>query len=113
LFSNDKFEEFTIFIGEFFEELLTKKIKVTNGFLPYFRKIPKILDGIIANDNTAIIDAQSVIEKLTLLIDQQDSRSQSKVKLTRVFEPESSNILKDELRIEQDDLKTKLRMDLN
>jgi len=113
LFSNEKFEEFTIFIGELFEEILTKKIKVTNGFLPFFRKIPKILDGIIANDYSAIIDAQNVIEKLTLLIDQQDNRSRNKGKHTRSFKSESSNILKDELRIEQDDLKTKLRMDLN
>jgi len=113
LFSNEKFEEFTIFISEFFEELLTKKIKVTNGFLPYFRKIPKILDGIIANDNSAVIDAQHVIEKLTLLVDQQDHGSRSKAKLTRTFEPASSNILKDELRVEQTDLKSKLRMDLN
>jgi cell division protein FtsZ len=113
LFSNEKFEEFTIFIREFFEELLSKKIKVTDGFLPYFRKIPRILDGIIANDNRAIIDAQHVIEKLTLLIDQRDNRPPNRVKLSKAFEAESSNILKDELRIEQDDLKTKLRMDLN
>lgn len=113
MFSNQKFEEFTLFIGEFIEELLTKKIKITNGFLPYFRKIPKILDGIIANDSGAIIDAQHVIEKLTLLIDQQDNRSQTKLKLSRSFERESSNILKDELRVEPKDLKTKLRMDLN
>lgn len=113
LFSNEKFEEFTIFIGELFEEILTKKIKVTNGFLPFFRKIPKILDGIIVNDYSAIIDAQQVIEKLTLLIDQQDNRSRGKGKFTRSLEPESSNILKDELRIEKNDLKTKLRMDLN
>jgi predicted ribosome quality control (RQC) complex YloA/Tae2 family protein len=92
---------------------LSKKIKVTDGFLPYFRKIPRILDGIIANDNRAIIDAQHVIEKLTLLIDQRDNRPPNRVKLSKAFEAESSNILKDELRIEQDDLKTKLRMDLN
>jgi len=113
MFSNQKFEEFTLFIGEFVEELLTKKIKITNGFLPYFRKIPKILDGIIANDSGAIIDAQHVIEKLTLLIDQQDTRSQSKPKTVRPIERESSNILKDELKIEQKELKTKLRMDVN
>lgn len=113
MFSNQKFEEFTLFIGEFIEELLTKKVKITNGFLPYFRKIPKILDGIIANDNSAIIDAQNVVEKLTLLIDQQTNRPQGKAKLTRGFEPESANIIKDELRIEQKDLKAKLRMDLN
>lgn len=113
MFSNQKFEEFTLFIGEFIEELLTKKVKITNGFLPYFRKIPKILDGIIANDNSAIIDAQTVVEKLTLLIDQQTNRPQSKAKLTRPLEPESANIIKDELRIEQKDLKAKLRMDLN
>jgi cell division protein FtsZ len=113
MFSNQKFEEFTLFIGEFIEELLTKKVKITNGFLPYFRKIPKILDGIIANDNSAIVDAQNVVEKLTLLIDQQANRPQGKVRLTRGFEPGSANIIKDELRIEQQDLKTKLRMDLN
>lgn len=113
LFSNEKFEEFTIFIGEFIDELLSKKIKITNGFLPHFRKIPKILDGMVANDNSALIDAQHVIENLTHLIDQQDHRHQTKPKLTRTFEPESSNILRDELRIEQNDLKTKLRMDLN
>jgi cell division protein FtsZ len=113
MFSNQKFEEFTLFIGEFIEELLTKKVKITNGFLPYFRKIPKILDGIIANDNSAIIDAQNVVEKLTLLIDQQTNKPQGKAKLTRGFEPESANIIKDELRIEQKDLKAKLRMDLN
>ncbi len=116
LFSNEKFEEFTVFIGEFFEEILSKRINVTNGFLPYFRKIPKILDVIIENDTSAIIDAQDVIEKLTFLIDQQGNRSgtkENKFKLTKAFEPESSNILKDELRTEKDDLKTKLRMDLN
>lgn len=113
MFSNQKFEEFTLFIGEFIEELLIKKVKITNGFLPYFRKIPKILDGIIANDSGAVIDAQHVIEKLTLLIDQQHNRQQSKVKITKGFERESSNVLKDELKIEQKDLKTKLRMDLN
>ena len=113
LFSNDKFEEFTIFIGELFEEILTKKIKVTNGFLPFFRKIPRILDGIVANDYSAIIDAQQVIEKLTLLIDQQDNRSMKKGKRKRKLEHESSNVLKDELRIEKGDLKSKLRMDLN
>lgn len=113
LFSNEKFEEFTIFIGDLFKEILSKRIKVTNGFLPYFRKIPKILDGIIANDTSAIIDAQHVIEKLTLLIDQQDNSSENKFEFTRAFEPESSNILKDELRTEKDDLETKLKMDLN
>ncbi len=113
MFSNQKFEEFTLFIGEFIEELLTKKVKITNGFLPYFQKIPKILDDIIANDSRAIIDAQHVIEKLTLLIDQQHNIQQSKVKLTKGFERESSNILKDELKIEQKNLKNKLRMVLN
>ena len=113
MFSNQKFEEFTLFIGEFIEELLTKKVKITNGFLPYFRKIPKILDGIIANDSGAIIDAQHVIEKLTFLIDQQHDRPQSKAKMTKGFSRDSSNILKDELKIEQKDLKSKLRMDLN
>ncbi len=43
MFSNQKFEEFTLFIGEFIEEILTKRIKITNGFFPFFRKIPKIL----------------------------------------------------------------------
>ncbi|MDZ7376304.1 MAG: cell division protein FtsZ [candidate division KSB1 bacterium] len=113
MFSNQKFEEFTLFIGEFVEELLTKKIKITNGFLPYFRKIPKILDGIIANDSGAIIDAQHVIEKLTLLIDQQDNRPMPKPKPARPLERESANILKDELKIEQKEVKTRLRMDVN
>jgi cell division protein FtsZ len=113
MFSNQKFEEFTLFIGEFIEELLTKKVKITNGFLPYFQKIPKILDDIIANDSRAIIDAQHIIEKLTLLIDQQHDLQQSKVKITKGFERESSNILKDELKIEQKNLKNKLRMVLN
>lgn len=113
MFSNQKFEEFTLFIGEFVEELLTKKIKITNGFLPYFRKIPKILDGIIANDSGAIIDAQHVIEKLTLLIDQQENRPIAKPKPARPLERESANILKDELKIEPKEVKTKLRMDLN
>ena len=113
MFSNQKFEEFTLFIGEFIEELLTKKVKITNGFFPYFRKIPKILDGIIANDNSAIVDAQNVVEKLTFLVDQQSNRPLGKTKITRSLEPESANIIKDELRIEQADLKSKVRMDLN
>ncbi len=113
MFSNQKFEEFTLFIGEFVEELLTKKIKINNGFLPYFRKIPRILDGIIANDSGAIIDAQHVIEKLTLWIDQQDNRPPAKPKVPRPVERESSNILKDELKIEQRELKPKMRMDVN
>lgn len=113
LFSNNKFEEFTIFIGEFIDELINKKIKISNGFLPYFRKIPSILDGMIANDNTAVVDAQHVIEKLTLLIDQLDHRPKAKPKLASSLQSDSSNILRDELRIEQEDLKTKLRLDLN
>ena len=113
MFSNQKFEEFTLFIGEFIEEILTKRIKITNGFFPFFRKIPKILDGIIANDNSSIVDAQNVVGKLTLLIDQQAERPQGKTKFTRDFKPESANIIKDELRIEQKDLKSKMRMDLN
>jgi len=116
LFSNEKFEEFTIFIRELSEEILSKRIKVTNGFLPYFRKIPKILEGMLTNKHSAIIAAQDVIEKLTLLIDKQNNKSnspQNKLKTKKVFEPQSSNILKDELRIEQKELKSKLRMDLN
>ncbi len=113
LFSNQKFEEFTLFIEEFIQELMTQKIRFTGGFLTYFKKIPKILDGIIANDSGAIVEAQHVIEKLTQLVDQQDNRPKSKPKLMRGFERESANILKDELTIEQKELKTKLRMDLN
>lgn len=111
LFANDKIEEFTIFIGELFEEILTKKIRLTQAFIPYFHSIPKILDGLISNENNATKDAQTIIEKLTILIDQQDNKP--KVKPKEFSKPESPNIIKDELRVEAADLKPKLRLDVN
>ncbi|MDZ7264912.1 MAG: cell division protein FtsZ [candidate division KSB1 bacterium] len=111
LFANDKIEEFTIFIGELFEEILTRKIRLTQAFIPYLHAIPKILDGLISNDNNATKDAQTIIEKLTILIDQQDNKPKSKPK--EVNKPESPNIIKDELRVEVTDLKSKVRLDVN
>lgn len=114
LFSNEKIEEFMIFISELFEEILLKKIKVNNSFVPYFKSIPKVLDGLVVNEDSATKEAQKIVEKLTLLIDQQDNRSNTKkLRPETSFKPDSSNIIRDELKIEQGELKTKLRMDLN
>jgi len=114
LFSNEKIEEFMIFIGELFEEILLKKIKINNSFIPYLKSIPKVLDGLIANEDSAIKEAQKIIEKVTLLIDQLDNRSNTKkTKPENIFKPDSPNIIRDELKIEQGELKAKLRMDLN
>ena len=114
LFSNEKMEEFMIFIGELFEEILSKKMKINNSFIPYFKSMPKVLDGLIANEDSATKEAQKIIEKLTLLIDQLDNRSNTKkTKPENFFKPDSPNIIRDELKIEQGELKAKLRMDLN
>ena len=115
LFSHDKIEEFTMFIGGLFEEILSKKITVNEEFLPHFKNIPTILEGMLVNDSNALSDAQHIIEKLTHLIDHQSNGSAKKNKLSlkNLFQPHSSDQIKDELKIEQEDLKTKLRMDLN
>jgi len=76
--------------------------------------MPKVLDGLIANEDSATKEAQKIIEKLTLLIDQLDNRSNTKkTKPENIFKPDSPNIIRDELKIEQGELKAKLRMDLN
>lgn len=103
-----------IFIGELFEEIISKKLKINNSFIPYFKNIPKVLDGLITEDESATKEAQKIIEKLTLLIDQLDNRPNTKKsRPENPFKPDSPNIIRDELKIEQGELKAKLRMDLN
>lgn len=115
LYSHDKIEEFAMFIGGLFEEILLKKVIVTEDFMPHFHNIPSILAGMLVNDNNALSDAQYIIEKLTLLIDHQRNGSlkKNKLSLKNLFQPNAAEGMKDELHIEQEDLKTKLRMDLN
>jgi len=115
LYSHDKIEEFAMFIGGLFEEIMLKKVIVTEDFMPHFRNIPAILEGMLVNDNNALSDAQYIIERLTLLIDHQRNGSlkKNKLSLKNLFQPNGPEAMKDELHIEQEDLKTKLRMDLN
>lgn len=115
LYSHDKIEEFTMFIAGLFEEILSKKVVITEEFLPHFNNIPSILEGMLVNDNNALSDAQYIIEKLTHLIDHQSNggNKKNKLSLKNLFQPHSSDSMKDDLKIEQEDLKTKLRMDLN
>lgn len=115
LYSHEKIEEFTMFIGGLFEEIMAEKVSVSEEFLPHFQNIPAILEGMLVNDDNALSDAQYIIEQLTKLIDQQSNgtNKKNKLNLKNLFHHGSSDSMKDELKIEQEDLKTKLRMDLN
>ena len=114
LFSNKKIEEFTIFIEEVFEEMLTRKIGITERFLQTIKNIPMILEGMLTNSKNALSKAQEIIEAVTSIIDEQNNRNNSKNRFGAIKNiPESPNIIKDELKIEQEDLRSKLRMDLN
>ncbi|MDW7681995.1 MAG: cell division protein FtsZ, partial [bacterium] len=70
LYSNKPVEDFGLFIGDVFELMVTKKLKMTSQYIPLLNKIPQIIQGMVSGYHIAVDDANQVIRELSLLLDQ-------------------------------------------
>ncbi len=110
LFAYDKIEEFTIFITEVTEGILSEDIALSKELLDLFNKIPIIIEGIIANKKGAITKAQDFINELTQIIDNLET---SKPDSNNNSKNNDKNTTDEDLVITEDNLKSKLGMELN
>ncbi|MBN2010594.1 cell division protein FtsZ [candidate division KSB1 bacterium] len=100
LFDYENIEEFTAFICGVLEDILSDDVKINDGLLDMLKSIPTMIERIVSNDD---VDIQSFIEQLSV---QMEGSNNDQDDL-------QSNIARDELIVDQEDLKNKLKMELN
>lgn len=106
LFAYDKIEEFTIFITEVLEGILSEDIVLTKSLLDLFINIPEVIEGIMANKKGSIRKAREFINELTQIIDNFDASKPDS-------NNNSNNNDDDDLVITEANLKSQLGMELN
>ena len=109
LFSYDKIEEFTIFIADVTEGLISGDIKFSDDITSLLVKFPSIIEGMVNNNQTALPQAQELIENLTKFIDNSNRENSPK---------NSNQYLEDKVVIGDESLtdnklKSKFQMEVN
>lgn len=110
LFSYEKIEEFTIFISDIIEGLLSGEINFHDKLIPLFKKIPSIIEGMVINNKVALPEAQEFIENITKVIDEANSKKITPAK--KKIEDKVNVVDNDELYVSQEDMKRDLEMEL-
>ena len=104
-------EEFTLFISDVIEGIISNDIVMSGELVNLFKKIPTIIEGMAKDNNVALPEAQEFIQALTHIID--NSHSDNKENKFNKNDSENDNIIDNDLKVDQEDLKNKLRMELN
>jgi cell division protein FtsZ len=100
LFDYDNIEEFTAFVCGIMEDIISGDANVSDALLNLIKTIPNIVERIVGNEE---VDIQGFIEEITLQVESSN----------REQDHRQSNIARDELIVDQEDLKNKLKMELN
>ncbi|MBD3288631.1 cell division protein FtsZ [candidate division KSB1 bacterium] len=112
LFAYDKIEEFTIFVTEVIEGILSEDVELSEELIDLFVEIPEIIDRIIKHEKNSTKKAQEFINKLTKIIDNFESSKDESNNNSRDKDGDE-DAGDDDLIITEDNLKSKLGMELN
>mgnify|MGYP000198847324 CR=1 FL=1 len=113
LYSNKPVEDFGLFIGDVFELMVTKKLKMTSQYIPLLNKIPQIIQGMVSGYHIAVDDANQVIRELSLLLDQSSSTPKNNNPKNTNKDSGNSQSKDDDIKIDMVDIEKSLKMDLN
>ena len=108
LFSYDKIEEFTIFIADVMEGILSGNIAFSDKLAQLFPKIPLIVEGMVNNNKVALPEAQEFINNLTRIIDNSYSGKKKVYLKSKKMRGNNST----ELFEEQDGFRSKFQMEV-
>jgi chemotaxis protein histidine kinase CheA len=101
LFNYDQIDEFTTFVSGIIEDLLSGDAGFSDRLIEMLKGIPGLIEQVVKNDEA---DMQGYIEELTTVIEESNNDHHDDIQ---------SNIANDELIVDQEDLKNKLKMELN
>jgi cell division protein FtsZ len=112
LFNFEKLEEFSIFVADIVEGILSDDIPLSEPLVTLMKKMPSIIEGMSGNHKVALQDAQDFIQNLTKIIDNSSNNKKKTDGTVKRGPVENKNIISDDITLDQEDLKKKLKMDL-